>query len=197
MPGSTAPPASISKPQLQACIKLVTQVSYRAMNKEFKNHGPGDIVARMNDNGWHTWWYSSTAGGPPTACAFFQYIRSRQISAGVYNYAMCIGFDTTKFPMNSDADCQTFLQTVVGGTAGDGLLWDCVKNVLKVPQVYCVEAPELATAAAYSARRDRLFSYMQLHSPGSNWKMTLETNNNTPINSIWGDDVNLWILAPT
>ena len=53
--------------------------------------------------------------------------------------------------MNSDADCQTFLQTVVGGTAGDGLLWDCVKNVLKVPQVYCVEAPELETAAAVYA----------------------------------------------
>ena len=198
MPSSTAPPASISDAQLKQCINLVTQVSYRAKNKEFKQRGPADIRARTNDNGWHTWWYSTTAGGPINACAFFQYIRMRPIAAKVYNYAMCIGFDNS-FPMGSDADCQAFLNTVVGGTSGDGLLWDCIKNVLQVQKVYVVDAPELAAAALYNARRDRLFSYMQQKSPGAKWSMTLDPKNDTNVgNSFWGGDgLNLWTLTPT
>jgi hypothetical protein len=113
---------------------------------------------------------------------------------------MCIGFDfSTAFPMNSDADCQSFLNTVVGGTVGDGLLWDCIKNVLNANKVYAVEAPELAQAALYSARRDRLFAYMQQNSPGAHWKMTLDLAD-TGVDDMlfWGGTgLNLWTLTPT
>jgi len=197
MPGSTAPPATITDGQLTDCIKLVKAVSYRANNKEFKTKGPGDIRARMKDNGWHAWWYTSTVGGPIKACAFFQYIRQRPISGAAYNYAMCIGFDSS-FPMALDADCQTFLNTVVGGTAGDGLLWDCIKNVLGVPFVYLVDAPEKSKAAVYSIRRDTLFVYMQNNSPGANWKMSLDPSDDTNVGiPFWGGDgLDLWKLAP-
>ena len=197
MPSSTAPLANITDAELTQCISLVKQVSYRAKHKEFQNRGTADIRLRMQDNGWHTWWYSSTAGGPINACAFFQFIRMRKISANVYNYAMCIGFDKS-FPMNSDSDCQAFLNTVVGGTAGDGLLWDCVKNVLNVPKVYAVEAPESANAVPYNVRRDRLFHYMQNNSPGANWSMTLAASDKNQSKSFWGgNSLNLWTLAPT
>jgi hypothetical protein len=187
---------SITDGQLKACIELVVEVSHRAKNKEFKNRGVPDIRARMNDNRWTTWWCANSANDTIKACAFFQNLRYRT-NAGVIPYAMCLGFHSS-FTMATDGDCTTFLSTVVGGTAGDGLLWDCVKNVLNVPFVYLVDAPEKAVPAKYNARRNYLFGFMQSTPPaGANWKLTLDKPNDSNVtHPFWGHRVDLWQLAP-
>lgn len=190
MTGWTCPPTVISDTDLAACIKLVKGVSHRGNTKDFaKSSALQKIRDRMADNGWCTWYQK--IGGTINACCFFQYLRQRS-----NNFALCLGFDKSVFPMNTDAECKSFLATVGGNGNGDGLLRDSIKNVLRAPFVYVVDMPQTAAAAHYSRARDNLFVYMQTSSPGSNWTMTLDASDTNVYFPFWGGSgLDLWKLT--
>jgi hypothetical protein len=179
-------------PELKDCIKLVKAVSDRANRNDFKK---SDVVIvplihkREGDNGWLTWIHKS--GGKIDACAFFQHMKIR---GG--NDAMCIGFDKTVFPMISDNDCITFLNTMMGNANQDGLLRDFFLHTLPQPFVYVVDMPLTAASAKYNLLLNNLFVYMQNNSPGTNWSMTLDPSDTNVINPFWGGSgLNLWKLT--
>jgi hypothetical protein len=190
MPGWTNPPTNISDSDLDACIKLVRAVSYRAKSYDLAKSNVGKRIRdRVQDNQWHTWWHQN--GGGIDACCFFQLMHSRN-----NNYAMCIGFDKHVFPMQTDADCLSFLNTVAGNGNGDGLLRDCVKNVLQVPFVLVVDQPLTSSAASYNQRLNTLFAYMQTNTPGSNWSLAQVEQNSD--DDFWGGSgLNVWQLNIT
>jgi hypothetical protein len=150
--GSTSPQDHLSRHDLDTCIGLVKGVSSRARSKDLNanNHPHQKIRARVHDNGWHTWFYKDD-GGNLVACCFFQLLRSR------HAYSMCVGFNTTAFPMVTNQNCTDFLNAVVGGVTGDGLLYDCIKNILGVSFVYVILIGNLSS----DPELNKLFTYMQ------------------------------------
>jgi hypothetical protein len=184
--GTTCPPSKITDADLTTCMNLMSAVSYRAKMNDFdQNDCVGRIRKRMSDNGWHTWYYKNS-GGAITACCFFQYMRTHN-----NNYAMCVGFDTNAFPMQSDQNCATFVNTVAGGGNGDGLLYDCIKNVLNVKLVNIVKIPLTGAASIYNTRLDTLFVYMQ-NNPTNNWSLVQDGTFNS---AFWGgNNLVLWQL---
>jgi hypothetical protein len=192
MPDLTSRPTTITDDDLKKCVKLVKAVSDRANGHDLKqseNVIVKRIHDRMLDNGWLTWFHKS--GTKIDACAFFQDMLLRPGFK-----AMCLGFDKTPFPMDTDAHCVDFLNTVMGN-GNDGLLRDFFLHTLPQPSVYVVDMPLTAASAKYNQLLNNLFVYMQTNSPGTNWSMTLDPDNDTGVDSdFWGGSgLNLWKLT--
>lgn len=192
MPNLTSRRPTVSDTDLEACIKLVKAVSNQANTHDFNKSDSvnvGNIHKREKKNGWLTWLHRS--GGNIDACAFFQFMLSRN-----GNYAMCMGFDKNVFPMLTDNDCITFINTVAGNGHGDGFLRDFFLNVLPSPSVYVVDQPLTLLGAKYNQQLDNLFLYVQSHSPGPNWSITLDPSDTGVDNDFWGGNgLNLWKLT--
>jgi hypothetical protein len=175
----------IGSDDLKNCVNLIKAVSDRANKHDLARATVlKEITDRGGDNSWYIWYHKN--GGGIDACCFFQLMRSQNSG-----YAMCIGFDKTAYPMQSDSQCSSFITTMAGSGSGDRFLRDSILNVLNVNFVYLVDMDETPQAAQYSQARDNLFHYMQQKSSGTGWTLTQVIPNSGFRADFWGGDTDV------
>ena len=190
-------PDTFQDPQIKACLALIGGVSHRAQTRDCDLVGrPGLLTNIRNrtpggpaDNKLRIWYWPDENN--IRACCSFQLMRH------LGGTSMCIGFNTTVFPMNRKEDCVIFLSTVAGTGQNDGLLLDCLLNYI-APPVLIVDMPQNRN---HSTKLCTLLDFVTNpnHSPVSgNWNWTPSVLKKRHSHCFWGGaNLTIWKVVPT
>jgi hypothetical protein len=191
---------------LAQCIALVQNISFVGSNHDFPTASAADVAKRIGyihhgeqhlSDWWRTWFHPAPFVDGTTqidVCCFFQ-----RMKRNGSNYSVCIGFDKTKYPMGTTAQCAQFVNQFMSDASDDTFCY-YVKNCLKAPNnpVYIVEmAPGSHNRdPAKDAARDALFAYLKTNPLPRVWRVDpVAPQNFTTQYKPLGEGVNLWTLT--